>query len=143
MDQTAPPPSRAHWTPAKQRIFLTALLETGSVALAAKAAGMSRSSAHRLRTRLAGTPFARLWDLTVAEHARRLADPFGGDLAASPSEAEASASRGRGPGVAPEARASRAGVASPALRGGVAGASAPKPGFGRQPCQPVPARRGG
>jgi hypothetical protein len=143
MDQKAPPPPRAHWTPARQRIFLTALLDTGSVALAAKAAGMSRSSAHRLRTRLAGTPFARLWDLALAEHARRLADPFGGDLAASPSEAEAPASRGRDPGVAPETRASRAGVASQTLRGGVAGASAPKPRFRPQPCQPVPGRRGG
>jgi hypothetical protein len=33
---TAPAlPDRAHWTPAKQRIFLAALLETGSVTAAA------------------------------------------------------------------------------------------------------------
>jgi hypothetical protein len=69
-------PPRAHWTPAKQRIFLAALLETGSVARAARAAGMSRSSAHRLRQRLAGTPFDRAWDQALALHARQLADPF-------------------------------------------------------------------
>jgi AraC-like DNA-binding protein len=73
-----PSPSPApRWTPARQRIFLAALLETGSVTRAARAAGMSRSSAHRLRARLAGTPFARIWDGALAEHARRMADPFG------------------------------------------------------------------
>lgn len=77
---TLPPPApssaRGHWTPAKQRIFLMALLELGSVAGAARAAGMSRSSAHRLRARLAGSPFVRAWDQALIEHARRLADPF-------------------------------------------------------------------
>ncbi|HVI98241.1 MAG TPA: LysR family transcriptional regulator [Sphingomonas sp.] len=67
---------RAHWTPAKQRIFLAALLDSGSVAAAARAAGMSRSSAHRLRARLADTPFDRAWESPLALHARRLADPF-------------------------------------------------------------------
>jgi AraC-like DNA-binding protein len=76
----APSPSRAHWTPAKQRIFLHALLDTGSVARAAQAAGMSRSSAHRLRVRLAGTTFDRTWDHVLAMHARRLADPFAPDM---------------------------------------------------------------
>lgn len=80
---TAAPPIRAHWTPAKQRIFLAALIETGSVARAARGAGMSRSSAHRLRARLADTPFDRAWDQALALHARRLADPFArGDIAA-------------------------------------------------------------
>jgi AraC-like DNA-binding protein len=72
----ATPSARAHWTPARQRIFLAALLDSGSVAQAARAAGMSRSSAHRLRARLAGTPFVRTWDQALALHARRLADPF-------------------------------------------------------------------
>ena len=70
------PPIRAQWTPAKQRIFLAALIECGSVARAARAAGMSRSSAHRLRTRLVDTPFDRAWDQALALHARQLADPF-------------------------------------------------------------------
>jgi hypothetical protein len=73
----AAPAPRAHWTPAKQRIFLTALLETGSIARAAAAAGMSRSSAHRLRQRLAGTAFDRQWDQCLAAFARGFADPFG------------------------------------------------------------------
>lgn len=69
-------PSHARWTPAKQRIFLAALLETGSVAAASRAAGMSRSSANRLRRRLAGTPFDRTWDQVLSAHEGRLADPF-------------------------------------------------------------------
>jgi hypothetical protein len=81
---TTPPPAppaqsstdRARWTPEKQRLFLTALLATGNVGQAARAAGMSRSSAHRLRQRLAGTPFERTWDRALALHAQTLADPF-------------------------------------------------------------------
>lgn len=72
----SPTPDRAHWTPARQRIFLVAMLDTGCVTRAARAAGMSRSSAHRLRARLVGTPFVRAWDAALAEHARLLADPF-------------------------------------------------------------------
>ncbi|TGX53737.1 LysR family transcriptional regulator [Sphingomonas gei] len=70
------PPPRARWNPARQRIFLSALLETGSVVRAARAAGMSRSSAQRLRLRLAGTPFDRIWEHALAAHAARMADPF-------------------------------------------------------------------
>ncbi|WP_227698556.1 terminase small subunit [Sphingomonas hengshuiensis] len=87
------PAQRPHWTPARQRIFLAALLETGSVARAARAAGMSRSSAHRLRLRLAGTPFDRAWDQLLAEHARRLANPFGDDALPAPAQS------GRAPGA--------------------------------------------
>lgn len=69
-------PDRHHWTPARQRLFLIALMETGSVSRAAKAAGMSRSSAHRLRARLAGTPFDQTWARALALHAARMADPL-------------------------------------------------------------------
>ena len=81
-----PPPAapREQWTPTRQRIFLAALAETGSVARAARAAGMSRSSAHRLRTRLAGTPFDHAWAQAIAFHARRLADPFAPDPLTAP-----------------------------------------------------------
>ncbi len=93
MTSIAPPPAaptRALWNPAKQRIFLAALLETGSVARAAQAAGMSRSSAQRLRRRLSGTPFDRSWDQVLAVHACRLAGPFGPDpLAPAASAARA------------------------------------------------------
>ena len=82
-------PIRAHWTPAKQRIFLAALVDSGSVARAARAAGMSRSSAHRLRIRLAGTPFDRAWDRALALHAGGLADP----LARPPARSGASPAR--------------------------------------------------
>lgn len=75
------PTSRAHWTADKQRLFLAALLATGNVSHAAHAAGMSRSSAHRLRRRLAGTPFDRTWDRALALHAQTLADPFAADPA--------------------------------------------------------------
>jgi len=69
-------PDRTHWTPARQCLFLAALLETGNVSRAARAAGMSRSSAHRLRVRLAGTVFDRTWDKALALHADRMAAPF-------------------------------------------------------------------
>ncbi len=79
MTQQTPPPARAHWTPSKQRVFLAALVETGSIARAARAAGMSRSSAHALRNRLSGTPFDHVWTRALRLHAARLADPFGPD----------------------------------------------------------------
>ncbi|MFL9839882.1 LysR family transcriptional regulator [Sphingomonas sp. ST-64] len=79
MTQPTPPPVRARWTPAKQRVFLAALVETGSIARAARAAGMSRSSAHALRHRLAGTPFDHAWRRALRLHAARLADPFAPD----------------------------------------------------------------
>lgn len=107
-DQPSPaaPPPRNQWTPARQRIFLAALVETGSIARAARAAGMSRSSAHALRNRLAGTPFDRHWAHALRLHAARLADPFAPDplaprAAAGPTDT-GSTSR---PPVAPQARA--------------------------------------
>lgn len=73
---------RDGWTPARQTAFLAALSATRSVTAAARAAGMSRESAHRLRGRRDGTLFAHLWDLALAGapqpvgegHAMALAD---------------------------------------------------------------------
>lgn len=62
-----------------QRIFLLALLESGCVTQAARVVGMSRSSAHRLRARLAGTQFDRHWANALLFHAQRLADPLAPD----------------------------------------------------------------
>ncbi|CAM8671976.1 LysR family transcriptional regulator [Sphingobium sp.] len=76
----ASPAARAHWTPARQRLFLTTLFACGSVARSARAAGMSPSSAHRLRRRLAGTAFDRDWSHALTLHARALADPIAGHL---------------------------------------------------------------
>lgn len=99
-EPTAPQPQRNHWTPAKQRIFLTALVETGSIARAARAAGMSRSSAHALRNRLAGTPFDHHWTHALRLHAARLADPFAPDPLAPKKPADTP----RRPPVAPQSR---------------------------------------
>ena len=76
--------ARDRWTPAKQRHFLTLLLELGSVSRAARAVGMSRSSAHRLRARLPDTEFDRIWSNALALHAARLADPFAPDARPRP-----------------------------------------------------------
>lgn len=102
-DQPTPAavPQRSHWTPTKQRTFLTALVETSSVARAARAAGMSRSSAHALRNRLTGTPFDHHWSHALKLHAARLADPFAPDPLAPRSPP------GDSPRRAPVASASR------------------------------------
>lgn len=57
-----PEPSRrvGGWGAARQRIFVEALAETGSVHLAAKSAGLSARSAYGLRVR--STHFAAAWD---------------------------------------------------------------------------------
>ncbi|WP_448537345.1 LysR family transcriptional regulator [Sphingobium yanoikuyae] len=70
----------ARWTPARQRTFLTALYQSGSVAQAARMVGMSPSSAHRLRRRLAGTAFDRDWSNALALHAQAMADPIATQL---------------------------------------------------------------
>ncbi len=90
---TESPAPRPHWTPAKQRVFLDALLDTGSVAAPAPRVGMSRSSAHRLRVRLADTPFDRTWARALLLHARDLADPFGAETSPGNGVAEAPAAR--------------------------------------------------
>ena len=64
-----PVPLRARadgWTPERQARFIGLLAETGSVAEAARRAGMSRESAHRLRQRPGAGSFAHAWDAIVA-----------------------------------------------------------------------------
>ncbi len=100
-DQPTTSAPRNHWTPARQRVFLTALVETGSIAVAARAAGMSRSSAHALRNRLAGTPFDHHWNHALKLHDARLADPFAPDPLAPRGPAADTTSRAP---VAPVAR---------------------------------------
>ena len=68
-----PVPVRARrdcWTPARQRLFLRVLAELGSVAKAARAAGMSPRSAYALRARPGAESFAEAWDLTAGGVAR-------------------------------------------------------------------------
>lgn len=50
------------WTEEKLRRFIETLADTGQVGLAAKAAGMSRESAYKLRRSPQGVAFARAWD---------------------------------------------------------------------------------
>jgi hypothetical protein len=50
----------AGWSADRQRLFLTALAETGSVHLAAEAARLNARGAYRLRLR--SPAFARAWD---------------------------------------------------------------------------------
>ena len=55
-------PRRDGWTAERQRIFLTALAETGSISLACSEAGISARSAYRLRARPEATAFADAWE---------------------------------------------------------------------------------
>lgn len=50
------------WTPLTQERFIRALEAMGSVGAAAKAVGMSRRSAYKLRGRDDADDFARVWD---------------------------------------------------------------------------------
>lgn len=55
-------PRRDGWTEEKQRRFIEMLADTGLVGVAAKAVGMSRESAYRLRRSPHGAAFERAWD---------------------------------------------------------------------------------
>jgi hypothetical protein len=50
------------WSEARQCAFLAQLYVTGSVTAAARAAGMTRASAYRLRARNDAESFAHAWD---------------------------------------------------------------------------------
>lgn len=63
---------RDGWTAARQRSFLGALANTGSVAHAAEAAGITPRSAYRLRNHPNGGAFARAMDAAQMTAARRL-----------------------------------------------------------------------
>lgn len=56
----AAPPDR--WTKPKMAAFLRELAATHSVSCAARAVGMSRQSAYKLRARLKGEPFDIAWE---------------------------------------------------------------------------------
>ena len=55
-------PRRDGWTEEKQRRFIEVLADTGIVALAAKAVGMSREGAYELKRSAHGAAFSRAWD---------------------------------------------------------------------------------
>jgi hypothetical protein len=54
------------WSVARQCGFLAHLYFTGSVTAAARAVGMTRESAHRLRARAGAESFASAWDGVLA-----------------------------------------------------------------------------
>jgi hypothetical protein len=56
---------RDGWTAEKQRIFIRTLAETGVVRRAARAAGMSERSAHRLALREDAESFCQAWDAAL------------------------------------------------------------------------------
>lgn len=77
---TAPPPpdspAQRHdgWTPERERLFLTNLAETGVVADAARAAGLTRESAYARRNSAAGHAFALGWDAAILLSRQAVAD---------------------------------------------------------------------
>ena len=77
MVQQVPPPKRPprhdEWTRAKMAAFLRELAASQSVSQAARSVGMSRQSAYKLRTRLAGTPFAMAWEVALEAGLQQLA----------------------------------------------------------------------
>jgi hypothetical protein len=73
----APPPAIPQtrhdgWTPERQRGFIAALADCGSVAEAAARAGMSRQAAYALRRSPAAMDFRAAWDAAITEAWRRV-----------------------------------------------------------------------
>lgn len=68
------------WTEEKQRRFIEALADTGLVGHAARAVGMSRETAYRLRRSPHGAAFARAWD-AARHHAGGLIEDIAFDRA--------------------------------------------------------------
>lgn len=62
------------WSPDKQRAFIEALADGGSVANAARAVGMSESSAYRLRRAPGAEAFDRAWSAAIDAASKKLLD---------------------------------------------------------------------
>lgn len=63
------------WTPDRQRAFIAALRTRPCIEAAARAAGMSRESAYRLRRKPGAESFAAAWDAAMAALPRGMSDP--------------------------------------------------------------------
>ena len=85
-DKSALPDPSYRWTTLKAQVFLGALADLGRIGEAARAVGMSRQSAYRLRERLGeGGLFAQVWDHAQAEgRAKREARRRGSRRKATP-----------------------------------------------------------
>lgn len=68
---TPPAPDNTRWTGEKASTFLKLLGRTGKVAASARAVGMSRQAAYRLRAR--APRFAEYWDMAMEVAAKRKA----------------------------------------------------------------------
>ena len=70
------PRKRRHdgWSPEKQREFIETLADTGSVAGAVRAVGLSKQSAYALRRSKGAEGFAAAWDAAIGQASRMLAD---------------------------------------------------------------------
>ena len=62
------------WSPQKQRAFIGALADSGSVRLAAKEVGMTPGGAYALRRSPDGTAFAAAWEAAIQQAAHVLVD---------------------------------------------------------------------
>lgn len=62
------------WSPDKQRAFIEALADCGSVATAAQRVGMSESSAYRLRRSPGAEAFDRAWSAAIDAASKKLLD---------------------------------------------------------------------
>ena len=58
-----PKPDNTRWTGEKATVFLKLLARSGKVAASARAVGMSRQAAYRLRAR--APKFAEYWDMSM------------------------------------------------------------------------------
>lgn len=81
------------WTEEKQRRFIETLADTGLVNVAAKAVGMSRETAYRLRRSAHGAAFARAWD-AARHHAGGLIEDLAFERAIEGTEQEVLNSEG-------------------------------------------------
>lgn len=62
------------WTPERQRAFLEALADTGSVRLAARTVNMASEGAYQLRRQPGAEEFAAAWNAALDHGIRRLED---------------------------------------------------------------------
>lgn len=62
------------WSPDRQRAFIEALADTGSVVTAAQCVGMSESSAYRLRRSPGAEAFDRAWSAAIDAASKKLLD---------------------------------------------------------------------
>jgi hypothetical protein len=69
-----PRPRFDGWTPNRQVAFIQALAESGCVAEACRAVGMSERSAYALRARVDAISFRNAWDTALDYAIRRLSD---------------------------------------------------------------------